>query len=195
MGPVNTYEESDLQLTFPADWIVRKFDDTAAYHSVSGHGLKGVDFLCLVPRDGIWLVEVKNYRSRNPLHTTVRRSPENLAAHVGKKFSDTKRLIRLVNRAIRRKWWAGLLLSWYAWVKRDRPNSTYWFWAEAERRMGNPRTLVCLLWMETPERGPDYEQATREALDEWLEPGNVLKLAEMDAPGGVPLTVIQLPQS
>ncbi len=192
---MNTFEESDLELTFPSDWIVRQFDRTPAYQSVSGHGLKGVDFLCLLPQGDVWLVEVKNYRSRTKEHRAVRRNPEALAAHVGKKFSDTKRLVRIVNRAMRRHWWSGLLLLWYDRVKRERPGSHYWFWAEARRRIDNPRKLVCLLWIETPERAPDYESATREALDEWLEPGNVLKLAEMDAPGDVPLSVKLLSQN
>ncbi|MBB4077578.1 hypothetical protein GGR28_000179 [Lewinella aquimaris] len=186
---MNTFTESDLMLTFPDDWIVRKFDGTAAYRSVSGHGLKGVDFLCLAPDDALWLVEVKNYRSRSKLHKSTRRSPEGLAAHVGKKFHDTKRLIRVVNRAMRKKWWIELQLAYFRLVKRSRPKSTYWFWAEAERRLENPRNLVCLLWMETPERGLNYEDATADALAEWLEPGNELRLAEIDNPGGVPVRV------
>lgn len=188
---MNTFEESDLDLTFPESWIVRKFDDTAAYHSVSGHGLKGVDFLCLTPDGKLWLVEVKNYRRREEKHRTRRRSPEALAEHVGRKFVDTKRLIRIVNRAMRRNWWIGLRLFWYDLRKVSRPRSHYWFWAEAERRMANPRKLVCLLWLETPELNPDYEEATSEALEEWLEPGNELKLAETQRTAGVPVTVIR----
>ncbi|THH41633.1 hypothetical protein [Neolewinella litorea] len=188
---MNTFEESDLQITFPESWLVRKYDETTAYHSVSGHGLKGVDFLCLAPDGRLWLVEVKNYRRREERHKTHRRNPEALAEHVGRKFVDTKRLIRVVNRAMRRNWWIGLQLLWYDLRKIDRPRSHYWFWAEAERRLANPRKLVCLLWLETPELNPDYEAATAEALEEWLEPGNELKLAETQRPAGVPVTVIR----
>ncbi len=190
---VNTFEESDLAVTFPGDWIVRKFDETAAYHSVSGHGLKGVDFVCLTPDGRLWLIEVKNYRRRNGGHPTLRRSPEALAEHVGRKFSDTKRLIRVVNRALRRKWWIGFRVLWYRLRKSARAASPYWFWMEAERRLGNPRHLVCVLWLETPETGLHYEEAVAEALDEYLEPGNQLRLAEMDRPGDLPLTVTPNP--
>ena len=50
--------ESDLLFEFPDDWVVRKYDDTAAYQSLSGHGLKGVDFIALVPDGTLWLIEV-----------------------------------------------------------------------------------------------------------------------------------------
>lgn len=186
---MNTFEESDLRLSFPESWIVRKFDETPAYHSVSGHGLKGVDFLCLAPEGRLWLVEVKNYRRRKQEHRTLRRSPEALAEHVGRKIADSKRLIRIVNRAFQRSWWIRLRLAWYALRPGPRPDSHYWFWAEAERRLAWPRRLTCLLWLETPEPGVHYEEAVAESLDEWLEPGNELLLAEMDRPGNVPLTV------
>ncbi|WP_116124581.1 hypothetical protein [Lewinella sp. IMCC34183] len=187
---MNTFDESDLELTFPESWIVRKFDATAAYHSVSGHGLKGVDFMCLTPDGRLWFIEVKNYRRRKPAHRIVRRSPEELAEHVGRKFSDTKRLIHVVNRALRRRWWLALKLYWYELRKAPRPQSPHWFWYEAERRLAFPRKLTCLLWLETPETGVHYEEAVAGALEEWLEPGNELRLAEMQRHAGVPLTVI-----
>ncbi|MCP9237658.1 hypothetical protein [Lewinella sp. JB7] len=190
---MNTFSESGLSIIFPEDWIVRKFDASPAYQSVSGRGLKGVDFLCLSPEGELWMVEVKNYRSRSRAHKAKRRNPEGLAAHVGKKFSDTKRLIRIVNRAMRRKWWIELQLLYFRYFKRSRSRSNYWFWAEAERRLAQPRNLVCLLWMETPERGSNFEEATADALDEWLEPGNRLRIGEIDHPGDLPLRVTFLP--
>ena len=184
-----TFTESKLDFTFPADWIVRKFDDTVAYRSVSGHGLKGVDFICLAPAGELWLIEVKNYRKRGGGYRTVRRSPEGTGKHVGRKFADTKRLVKIVNRAMRNEWWTELRLRWYGWMVRARPDSLAWFWWEAERRLAEPRKLVCLLWMETPETSRDYEMAVNEALDEILEPGNRLLLAELDRPGSLPFTV------
>ncbi|CAH1002077.1 hypothetical protein LEM8419_02994 [Neolewinella maritima] len=177
-----TFLESDLEFTFPEDWIVRRFDRTAAYRSVSGHGLKGVDFLCLVGEGDLWLIEVKNFRLRAGRHAIVRRNPEGLAAQVGKKFVDTKRLIRIVNRAIQRTWYTGVLRWWWTlapprWLP-GRPVSTYWFWMEAERRLQSPRQVTCLLWLETPEWNAHYERATTDALGEWIEPGNILHVAE-----------------
>ncbi len=189
LAHVNTFQESDLQIRFPEDWIVRQFDRTAAYQSLSGHGLKGVDFLCLTPEQELWMVEVKNYRQRNPQSSLKRRSPEALATHVGKKFSDTKRLIHLMNRAMQRNWWVILLLFWQRLGGGDRRDSHYWFWAEAERRLAKPRKIVCLLWMELPERSPDYDSATEAALEEWLEPGNQLRIAGTHDRDSLPLHV------
>ena len=81
-------QESDLHFTFPPDWIVHKFDATAAYRSVSGHGLKGVDFLCLVGTEELYLIEVKNFYRRGKRKLAMRRGPTALADHVGRKFVD-----------------------------------------------------------------------------------------------------------
>ena len=169
--------------------MVRKFDETAAYRSVSGHGLKGVDFLCLLPDGGLWLMEVKNYRTRHDRYRSVRKNPAGLAEHVGTKYSDSKRLIKVVHRALDRQWWPALLLRWYSLHPRPRPNSHYWFWDEARRRIESARTVTCVLWIETPEDGDNYEVALTEALEEWLEPGNKLVVAEMDHPGNLPIEV------
>jgi hypothetical protein len=187
---VNVFEESDLSFTFPTDWIVRKFDSTPAYQSLSGHGLKGVDFLCLGADDSLYLIEVKNYRKRGGGHKIVRRDPERLAEHVGRKFVDTKRLIDIFNRAMRRGWWPSLLLFWYLLHPRPRPNAHYWFWAEAERRVHLPENVYCVLWLETPESQFNYQAATEQALKAYLEPGNHLTVAEVSNPSGLAFTAV-----
>ncbi|MGB3798887.1 MAG: hypothetical protein WA952_03680 [Lewinella sp.] len=164
---MNTFLESDLQFQFPDDWIVRKFDQTAAYRSLSGFGLKGVDFLCLAPAGDLWLVEVKNFRRRLGRAFTPRRGPEYLAKQVSRKFTDTGRLIRLMNRAMRKKWWIRLLWFWH----RRRSDGHYQFWSEANRRLTDPRRVICLLWLELPEPDFDYLTITRRVLEEELEPG------------------------
>lgn len=179
---MGVFIESDLAFTFPDDWVVKRFDTMSAYRSVSGHGLKGVDFLCLAPPAELWLVEVKNYRTRSAGFRADRRHPSGMAKHVGRKFADTKRLIRVVDRALRRDWFTQLRLRWYAWFSKPRPLSLLWFWKEAERRSRSPQNLTCLLWLETPEMSPDYERATALALDEWLEPGNRMIIAETKRP-------------
>lgn len=192
-----TYSESDLLFTFPDDWIVRKYDSTVAYQSLSGHGLKGVDFLCLSPDGKLWLIEVKNYRMRKNFRAT-RRSPGELAVHVGKKFSDTKRLIRIVNKYMRRRWWIALRLWWYGRGRWSGPStggpsrsaSNYRFWWECLRRLGDSNNVNCLLWLETPELSTNYGGATGQALEAYLEPGNVLRIAEMQRPGNIPIQVV-----
>ncbi len=182
-------QESDLTFTFPPDWIVRKFDATAAYRSVSGHGLKGVDFLCLVGADEIYLVEVKNFYRRGKRQLAVRRDPQALADHVGRKFADTRRLVAIVLRAMQRRWYVRMLLRYYSLHRRPRPGSHYWFWAEAARRLAVPSHVYCVLWLETPEGGEHYETATANGLRQWLQEGNRLIIAERGRTGGLPIRV------
>ena len=183
-------QESNLHFTFPPDWIVRKFDDTAAFRSVSGHGLKGIDFLCLVGTDELWLIEVKNFYRRGKRKLAPRRDPRALADHVGRKFSDTQRLIGIVRRAMQRQWYVRLLLRYYTWHPRPRPQSTYWFWVEAARRMAVPNNLHCVLWLETPEGGEHYERAVATGLREWLEVGTQLTVAKRGGEHGLPIRVV-----
>ena len=134
-----TYRESDLLLTFPPDWVVRKYDATAAYRSLAGHGLKGVDFICLLPDGRLWLIEVKNYttrRKRGKVYAAKLRSPEDLSAHLTRKFHDSERLLRIVAESFRRRWYRRWQLAYQRWRGRPFPESNVWFWNEAARRSG-----------------------------------------------------------
>lgn len=186
---VNTYAESDLIFGFPDSWTVRQFDRTTAYRSVSGHGLKGVDFLALDADDGVWLVEVKNFRRRDEHTRMLRRDPEALARHVGTKFTDTRRLIRVMRRAMDRKWWMGIHLWWQGLRRRGAGASHYVFWQEVARRVEYGR-VTCLLWLETPEKAKDYNEAVREALLEHLPCGDRLIVAETDDGPILPVHVL-----
>lgn len=189
-----TFEESDLLFDFPDDWVVRKYDDTVAYQSLSGHGLKGVDFLALTPDGMLWLIEVKNYRPRistrtGQEHFAKRRSPENLAQHVARKFYDTARLIRIVDASLRRRWWARVRLWYLEKIGKDRPQSNYWFWSEAHRRVDDPASIMLVLWMETPENRDDYPAAVGRLLIEQIDPGTQLLVLEQDHSVALPFRV------
>lgn len=143
---MNRFRESDLTFIFPDDWIVRKFDETPAYRSLAGHGLKGVDFICLTPDRELWLIEVKNYRRRahTDKWTGPKRSAVQLANHVYRKFSDTLRLVGIANRWIARRWYRRLGAHY--------PSSTYWFWREVARA----DCTICLLWLPLPDDQTTY---------------------------------------
>ena len=174
---MNRFRESDLTLSFPPDWVVLKYDDSPAYQSVSGHGLKGVDFLALAPGGGLWFVEVKNYRPRYAglrEYRAHRRPPEALARHVLRKFADSRRLVRIVDRALRRRWWTRLQL-WFLDRRpaTPRPGNRLWFWTEAHRRLATPANHRYVLWLETPETARDYDDAVAAALKSKLDPAEV----------------------
>jgi len=186
-----TFAESDLLFSFPDDWVVRKFDDTVAYQSLSGYGLKGVDFIALSPDGKLWLMEVKNYRPRQNKgkeYRASRRQPRELAAHVAKKFTDTHRLLRIVDASLRKNWYRRIKLLY---LERLRPNteSNYWFWSEAKRRADQADSVRYLLWMETPETRPDYDDATEQALLALLHPDATLFVVENERQKEVPISV------
>lgn len=129
---------------------------------MSGHGLKGVDFIALSPDGKLWLIEVKNYRPRisdrnGREYRANRKSPALLASDIATKFNDSKRLIRIVDAYLRRHWWRRFQLWCYARRGKPAANSNYWFWAESRRRCEATSEVVFVLWMETPERKTGYD--------------------------------------
>jgi hypothetical protein len=187
---VPNFTESNLLFTFPDAWTVRKYDDTVAYQSLSGHGLKGVDFIAFSPDGKIWLMEVKNYRPRlteGKEYRAKRRNPDDLAEHVVHKFQDTLRLLRIVDASMRKHWYRRIK-RWYLDHLATDTASIYWFWSEAKRRSDNPDNMVYLLWMETPEKAADYSERTRQAMVDLLPAEAMVLVVEHERPGDVPIT-------
>ena len=174
--------------------MVRKYDDTVAYQSVSGHGLKGVDFIALSPDGGLWLIEVKNFRPRiSPRNGREYRAqrplPDRLARAVAAKFEDSRRLIAIVDAWTRRRWWRRLQ-RWWLWRRPD-PDSSYWFWGEAKRRLDGKALLNVVLWMETPERKTGYDEAVEQRLRELIPGGSQLTVVEQDRGGELPFGIAE----
>jgi hypothetical protein len=145
------FDESGLVFYFDPQWRVRKYDSQPFYRSLSGHGLKAVDFLVL-PDDGpALLIEVKNYFNYHPninapLQITELPEPEELALRLQQKYHDTLHALRVIRQFYQRRWWFRRILPFAAQLSRYDLDWT--FWAEAHRRaieIGTSR-LVC--WME-----------------------------------------------
>jgi len=190
-----TFQESDLTFYFPNDWVVRKYDDTVAYQSLSGHGLKGVDFIALSPDGKLWLIEVKNYRPRiSPRdgreYRAKRKSPENLAVDIATKFNDSKRLIRIVDIYLRRGWWRRLQLWWYR-LRGPNLDSNFWFWSEARRRCDLDRATVFVLWMETPERKTGYDDEVEVVMLAKMPAGEQVIIAEASRENSLPFGILK----
>ena len=58
------FEESDLVFHFNQDWVVRKYDEHRFYKTISGLGMKGVDFIGIFKAEQVVFIEIKNYRIR-----------------------------------------------------------------------------------------------------------------------------------
>lgn len=185
------FEESDLRFNFPDDWTVRKFDDTRAYQSLSGHGLKGVDFIAISPEPKLWLIEVKNYRPRRKHgkeYWARRKRPEVLAVQVATKFRDSLRLIDIVNRSLNRSWHIRLLI-WYRTNVIPNTGSNYWFWSAVQHLAMDGRAVSYVLWMETPEENDDYDVRTYRELSALLPPEASLTVAEREGQHTLPFVV------
>ena len=198
---VPTFQESDLLFTFPDTWTVRKFDETAAYKSLSGHGLKGVDFIALSPDDKLWLIEVKNYRPRKKgtkEYRANRRRPDDLAAQIVTKFHDSIRLINVVNTYLHRSWYKRAII-WYRNNIRANRESNYWFWHAVQQLCiptkygtswmpADGGTVEYVLWMETPEQNDDYDFRTYEAIVERMPPEASVIVAENSNRRNLPIS-------
>jgi hypothetical protein len=162
---------------------------------LSGHGLKGVDFIALSPNGELWLVEVKNYRPRisdrnGREYRAKRKTPTLLAEDIATKFNDSQRLIRIVDTYLKRHWWRRLQLWWYAFRGKPNVDSNYWFWSEARRRCTDGAKVVFVLWMETPERKTGYDDEVEVLLNERMPAGSKVIVAEGERENGLEFGVV-----
>lgn len=154
------FQESDLLFTIAPNWVVRKYDDHTFFRGLSGFGLKGVDFIALLPDGRLGLIEVKNYHPRldslsGQPHPIKRKKAASLAKNLGKKYQDTLRAIRVVRRYYRTKWyyrWRYVLLKPVERLL----NSDLYFWHEAAARAESSIPATIILWLETPKAAKKY---------------------------------------
>ena len=123
----NTFTEGNLSFTFGESWNVIKYDDHRYYLTLSGSSFSGVDFAGIYNCDQAVFIEVKNYLQ---YEGPIRDNSEILAKKYGEKITDTLRLIDIVQRYHRRKWWYRTLKSYiqkYPWLHRD-----WFFWTSLQ---------------------------------------------------------------
>ncbi|PHI21606.1 hypothetical protein CEQ90_01980 [Lewinellaceae bacterium SD302] len=168
------FQESDINFTLAPSWVVRKYDDHTFFRGLSGFGLKGVDFIALLPDGRLGLIEVKNYHPRpdkvnGTVHPIKRKKAADLAKNLDQKYHDTLRAIRVVGRYYRTKWfyrWRFQLLYPFERLA----NSDLYFWKEASRRADGPIPVVIILWLETPKAAKKYRGKIYAYLSSRLEP-------------------------
>ncbi|MEM6398329.1 MAG: hypothetical protein AAF741_18400 [Bacteroidota bacterium] len=161
------FVESGLPFSFPADHWVRAFDEHRFYQAISGHGLKAVDFAVLPPEGPLQLIEVKNYHPRLDeqgipypvVHPTV----DDLVEQLISKYSDSQRIIRVVDSYYQRKWYFRLQLQIASQVPKLFPDSDLLFWTRAEQRnqQFEPQPV---LFLAIPELLLDFRRSVAEKL-------------------------------
>jgi hypothetical protein len=145
------FNESGLVFYFDSKWRVRKYDSQPFYRSLSGQGLKAVDFLALPDEGPVLLIEVKNYFNYHPnvnapLQTTELPDPEELALRLHQKYHDTLRAIQVIRQFYQRRWWFRRVLPLTSYLSSYDLDWT--FWTEAHQRAVEVGTSRLVCWVE-----------------------------------------------
>ena len=131
-----------------------KSDEHRFYRYLSGSGLKGVDFMGLVDEQLI-LIEVKNYEDRfnkdgHSPATAILDQPQFYAEKFVQKFTDSFRLIRIVQQHHQRQFWYRLLYPLFKRFPIFRfKQSDWYFWSKAFQILeSSPKNVQLWLWLE-----------------------------------------------
>lgn len=92
------FNEGGLVFEFTDNYYVIKLDESRYYRHLSGRGLKCVDFLVVEPKEGLFLIECKDYTQYGG--TAI---PSNLEVVFEQKTKDSKQFVRVVYKYLRRK--------------------------------------------------------------------------------------------
>lgn len=158
------FRESDLLFTFSKDWVVKKYDSHAYFKILSGHGLKGVDFIGIFENRALYLIEVKNYNKRSyspaaPDWTDIEGSAYPLALALNCKIEDSLRLIKVVNKYLTRQWWF-LSSTWLRKLfNRNKLKKDWHFWQRVGEILENDRFVFPVLYLEL---SPDFLKQTNQ---------------------------------
>lgn len=147
------FKESDIEFTFGSDWIVKKYDNHAYFKILSGHGLKGVDFIGIYKNEGLYLIEVKNYykRSYSPVEpdlSDVEGTHPLLGSALHSKIEDSLRLIKIVNKYLETRWWFKIAYFWRNTLSRKVIKKDWHFWTRVGELSENAQKVFPVLWLE-----------------------------------------------
>lgn len=170
-----TFKESGLTFKFGPGWVIKKYDEHAYFRSLSGMGLKGVDFIAIRQEKELVFIEVKNYRTRynadmdQSFEVVVKPTAE-LAYELKRKSEDTLLAIDAVLQYYRRSWWyrrfRQLWMRW-PWLQHNRA-----FWSRADE-LANHR-LHFVVWL-----GLDFDDPENYA-EELLFQLKLMKIEAVD---------------
>ncbi len=155
------FEESDLIFRFNKDWIIKKYDAHQYYKTISGLGMKGVDFIGIYQYSTVVFIEVKNYRirySNKGFHRLydVFDHPGALAEKIQQKFSDSAKGVIVVHNFLNKRWWLKPIfpllkrIPYSKWTKSD---NLFWIRSRELIRLGKVKNLLLI---ETEDAYPGY---------------------------------------
>lgn len=147
------FHESRLVITFGPSWSVLRFDQSVFFKTLTGQGLRGVDFVG-IHGNHLYLIEVKNYtRAKNQAAPSP---PEALAFRemLVEKFEDSQRIIRIIHATFRRY----MVFRWWQWVASHINFLFLWapepwvFWTRCYRLSNRGDAAFTLLLIDPDER-------------------------------------------
>lgn len=106
-----TFKESRLLITFDSSWSVLPFDRSAFFKTLTGQGLKGVDFIG-IQDNHLFLIEVKNYTRAQNQNLPDPPTADIFREVLEEKYHDSLRIIRIIHATFRRH----MVFRWWQWV-------------------------------------------------------------------------------
>ncbi len=147
---IQTFEESGLRFHFHPDCFVMAFDKHRFYKTLSGKGLKGIDFLILDAEGYLHFLEVKNYRTFGNAED-VKLDVSAIQHLMELKLKGTLKVISVANALYERRWWFRLVSAYWGqwpWWARLMPEAYLWWRFQRVVEEGNYKAY---LWLEGEE--------------------------------------------
>jgi len=157
--------ESDISFSFDSDWTVKKYDEHAYFRILSGHGLKGVDFIGIYKQQSLYLIEVKNYHQRSyspvaPDWSDITGTNPNLASAFNEKIKDTLQLIDVVILYLSRRWWSKPALTLHRLLGSTKLTKDWQFWTKVKSLTEDSSQVHPILYLALPPAFLHQEQTT-----------------------------------
>lgn len=148
-----TFQESDLQFNFASSqWQVLKYDTHKYYKTLSGVGLKGVDFVGIYEKDQLVFFEIKHYRTHKTLPNATFVFFEDtplFIQHIQDKMDDTVTAIKVIIKYLKRKFWYRSFLKLERFIPiRLIINKDWYFWHQLHKLWKSNASKTFLLWLE-----------------------------------------------
>ncbi len=165
------FQESDLQFYFDdSQWQVIKYDTHKYYKTLSGSGLKGVDFIGIRQENQLVFFEIKNFRnyqSTAATKYTLFKDTDHFIQQIQDKMEDTLTAIKVISKYLKRK-------SWYRFFLRIEPfipnrlikSKDWYFWHQISNLRNSSTSKTFLLWIEID---PNFKSKTSESFLEALQ--------------------------
>lgn len=169
-----TFLESDLQFNFAAtQWQIMKYDSHQYFKTLSGAGLKGVDFIGIYQQNQLVFFEVKNFRAYAAEVNTTFSIFENTALFIENiqyKLEDTLTAINVIIKYLNRKSWYRYFLKLESYIPaRFFQNQDWYFWHQIHRLWKRDAVKTFVLWLEIDKKHAPKESANfKEALADEL---------------------------